>query len=109
VAQEGALSAEFLERLPEIEQRLVGAVRRCCPPWLTAQADDLVQAAMIKVVERERRNPVVSDLTPAYLWRVAYCAVVDEIRRHRRRRVKRATCHKVHKVGGGLGGSGLVR
>jgi RNA polymerase sigma-70 factor (ECF subfamily) len=86
VSEERALSAEFLDRLPEIEQRLIVAVRRTCPSWLAAQADDLVQAAMIKVVEKARRNAEAPEVTPAFLWRVAYCAVVDEIRRHRRRR-----------------------
>jgi RNA polymerase sigma-70 factor, ECF subfamily len=91
VPGEGDLPAAFLERLPDIEQKLVGAVRRCCPPWLAAQADDLVQAAMMKVVEHSRRNPASPEVTGAYLWRVAYSSVVDEIRRHRRRREVRLT------------------
>jgi len=86
VAEEPAVPPQILARLPEIEQKLAAAVRSCCPRWLATQADDLVQGAMIKVVERSRRNPLSSEVTPGYLWRVAYCAVVDEIRRHRRRR-----------------------
>ncbi len=84
--EHGALPAELLERLPEVERQLVAAVRRCCPPWLAAHADDLVQEAMIKVVERARRRPGAPEVASAYLWRVAYSALVDEIRRHRRRR-----------------------
>jgi RNA polymerase sigma-70 factor (ECF subfamily) len=81
-----SLPAEFIARLPEVERKLVAAVRRCCPPWLSADADDLVQAAMIKVLDRTRRDPAAAEVAPAYLWRIAYSAVVDEIRRRRRRR-----------------------
>jgi RNA polymerase sigma-70 factor, ECF subfamily len=86
VSQQPVLSAELLDRLPEVRQKLTVAVRRTCPPWLAAQAEDLVQAAMVKIVDLAARSAEPQEITAAYLWRVAYCAVVDEIRRQRRRR-----------------------
>lgn len=86
MADDRTLPAHLLERLPEIQRTLTAAVRRTCPPWIAAQVDDLVQAATIKVLDRARRSAGPQDLTAAYLWRVGYCSVVDEIRRSRRRR-----------------------
>lgn len=58
------------------------AVRRVCPRWLAAEADDIVQAALLRVLAAHDGRP----LAAAYLWRAAYTATVDEIRRQRRRR-----------------------
>lgn len=65
---------------------LVRAVARVCPGWLADRRDDIVQTALLKVVEI-RRKAEESDPPPAsYLWKVAYTATMDEIRRLRRRR-----------------------
>jgi RNA polymerase sigma-70 factor (ECF subfamily) len=61
-------------------------VRRVCPPWLSAQADDIVQVAVLRVVEIARRGEGTGGFRSSYLWRVAYSVTVDEIRRLRRRR-----------------------
>jgi RNA polymerase sigma-70 factor (ECF subfamily) len=61
---------------------LARAVCRICPSRLAAQADDIVQAALLKVLAVHDGRPIAS----AYLWRAAYTATVDEIRRRRRRR-----------------------
>ena len=53
---------------------------RTCPPWLADQRDDIVQNALLrvmKVLEREEEGI----RTASYLWRVAYSAVVTEIRK----------------------------
>ena len=69
----------------DIRLRLVRSVHRVCPRWLRGRAEDIVQNALIRVLEisreRESRAPVPS----SYLWKVAYSATVDEIRRLRRR------------------------
>jgi RNA polymerase sigma-70 factor, ECF subfamily len=62
--------------------RLVVAVRRVCPPWLRDSSDDLVQTAVMKLL----RSTVEIESTDAYLSRVAYTVVIDEIRRRKRRR-----------------------
>lgn len=61
------------------------AVRRQCPAWLSAHADDIVQAALTKVMAADRRGEGERTLTSFYLHRVAHSALVDEIRRWKRR------------------------
>ncbi len=63
---------------------LVRAVRRHCPAWLAGDAEDLVQEALIRVMQRQR-SASPPDASPAYLRRVAYSVVIDEIRKRRRR------------------------
>lgn len=77
------LGDELLER---IRARVVRSVSRVCPAWLAAEADDMVQVAMIKVV-RELGAREGNTVPPSsYLMKVAYSAMVDEIRRRRRMR-----------------------
>jgi RNA polymerase sigma-70 factor (ECF subfamily) len=64
---------------------LVRAVTRVCPSWLSSRSDDLVQVALMKVVDVQKRGEGTADLSASYLRKVAYSAVVDEIRRCRRR------------------------
>jgi RNA polymerase sigma-70 factor (ECF subfamily) len=65
---------------------LARAVRRQCPPWLSADADDLAQAAVMKVLSRSSGSEGNGSLSSFYLHRVAHSALVDEIRRRQRRR-----------------------
>ena len=65
---------------------LSAAVARICPSWLADRADDLIQTALIKVLEICRKREGTAAFTSLYLRRTAYCALVDEIRRLRRRR-----------------------
>ncbi|MEM8930787.1 MAG: sigma-70 family RNA polymerase sigma factor [Acidobacteriota bacterium] len=60
------------------------AVAAVCPGWLIDRRDDLVQAAMLGLMKAHERRPM--DFSPPYLKRVAFHALVDEIRRQRRRR-----------------------
>ncbi len=71
--------------LEEIRRRLVRAVARQCPAWLSDHREDLVQEAMLRVVDLLRRDPE-REFNDAYLRRTAYSALVDEIRRARWRR-----------------------
>lgn len=70
----------------EIHRVIERAVRHACPSWLAADADDIAQAATLKVLDllerREEKEPLVS----SYLWRAAHSELVDEIRRRRSRR-----------------------
>lgn len=61
--------------------RLEVAVRRVCPSWLRESQDDLVQMVAMKLL----RAGSYGDHPDAYLSRVAYTVVIDEIRRRRRR------------------------
>lgn len=73
------------DELEALRADLVRAVQRVCPPWLADRREDLVQEALIRVAEIRRSEPD-RELAPSYLRRSAYNALVDEIRRLRRRR-----------------------
>ncbi len=74
------------EDLEGLRASLREAVRRCCPSWLAADAEDIVQEAMLKVLRVLEHREGSAGLPSSYLWRVAYSATVDEIRRRERRR-----------------------
>jgi RNA polymerase sigma-70 factor (ECF subfamily) len=65
---------------------LVISVRRTCPRWLSDRADDIVQDALIRVMDWQKKNEHIGEPPSSYLWKVAYSATVDEIRRARRHR-----------------------
>lgn len=69
----------------ELRRRLEGALGRICPHWLAERREDLVQAALVKMMEIEKRREGETEWTSFYLSRVAHSALVDEIRRRRRR------------------------
>ncbi len=60
-------------------------MRRVCPGWMSDSRDDLIQVAVIRVLEIQRKSEGKKEFSSSYLWRVAYSALVDEIRRRRRR------------------------
>jgi RNA polymerase sigma-70 factor (ECF subfamily) len=66
------------------------AVARVCPKWIADRRDDLVQAAVIRVMRIAREQPSPNEgtrvLSTSYLYKVAYSVLVDELRRLRRRR-----------------------
>lgn len=65
---------------------LRAAVARICPPWLADQVDDLAQVALMRVLGLQRQREGNAEFSALYLRKAAYCALVDEIRRRRRRR-----------------------
>ena len=69
----------------QLHRELVRAVDRICPRWLTDKADDLVQVALMRVMEIQRKKEGTAELNSLYLRRAAYSAMIDEIRRLRRR------------------------
>jgi RNA polymerase sigma-70 factor, ECF subfamily len=70
---------------PALRDALLRAVSHHCPHWLASHREDLVQSAMVRVLERERREGYEAVRTATYAWKVAYSVVVDEIRRRLRR------------------------
>ena len=73
----------------KLRQDFVKAVARLCPQWLANQRDDLVQAAVMRVMQIVSRQQHAGGDDPAlaasYLYKVAHSALVDEIRRANRR------------------------
>ncbi len=75
------------ETVSKLRQTLERVVQRACPPWMAAHRDDLVQAAVLKVLAvQEKKGEGIGEMPASYLYRVAHSALVDEIRRHRRKR-----------------------
>ena len=73
-------------RWTSLAATMARAVRRQCPAWLSDHAQDIAQAALMKVLSLARRSEGERPLTSFYLHRAAHSALVDEIRRRRRRR-----------------------
>jgi RNA polymerase sigma-70 factor (ECF subfamily) len=83
---DGQAPAATEARWTALRAALVRAVRRQCPRWLSDHADDLVQAALMKVMAAAGGSEGNRPLSSFYLYRVAHSALVDEIRRRQRRR-----------------------
>lgn len=69
-----------------LRAKLTRVVARACPPWAVAQRDDIVQAAMLRVLRARDRRDRDEPLPESYLWKAAYSATIDEIRRLRAKR-----------------------
>lgn len=74
------------ENYSKLRADIARAVARVCPGWLVDRRDDLVQVAMMRVMEIHRKSEGKRELSSSYLYRVAHSALIDEIRRIRRRR-----------------------
>lgn len=62
---------------------------RACPAELATAREDLVQSALVRILERERAGEQNLVRTASYLWRVAFTATADELRRRRSETVHR--------------------
>src|SRR4029078_4631143 len=69
----------------QLPRDVVRAVGRVCPRWMADRADDLVQVALMRVMEIQRRKEGTAEFSVFDLKKVAYSAMIDEIRRLRRR------------------------
>ncbi len=68
-----------------LRAKLSRVVARACPPWAMSQREDIVQVAMMRVL-RVRARREGEPLPSSYLWKVAYTATIDEIRKLRAKR-----------------------
>ena len=68
-----------------LRDQLEQSVQRVCPRWLSDRRDDLVQVGLLRVMAVLEKSEWKRELGTSYLSRVAYSALVDEIRRLRRR------------------------
>ncbi len=73
------------ERYRTLRADLSRTVRRVCPPWLADRHDDLIQVAVMRVMSVEEKTEGKRELSASYLYRVATSALIDEIRRLRRK------------------------
>jgi RNA polymerase sigma-70 factor, ECF subfamily len=81
-SREGIAATDY-ERL---RSHLSRAVARVCPRMLADRRDDLVQDCFIRVMDVARRSEGELRVPSSYLYKVAHSALVDEIRRVRRKR-----------------------
>lgn len=70
----------------QLRRALSRAVARVCPAWMATHGEDIVQIAMAKVLRAMERGKAADEIGRAYLARVAYNALVDEMRKQTRRR-----------------------
>lgn len=69
-----------------LRRQLLRSVGRICPAWLADRKEDIVQSAIVRILETQKKNEHDWMPLPSYVWKVAYTATVDEIRRIRRKR-----------------------
>ena len=74
------------DAMESLVHRVRAAVRRSCPPYLAAQADDIAQEVLIQLLRKIDRTEGNSSFSSMYLLKAAHGATVDEIRRRSRRR-----------------------
>lgn len=74
------------EDVARLRARLLAAVRRRSPPWLAADAEDIVQTVLVRILDRERRGGGSETFGASYLERAAQTALIDAIRARFRRR-----------------------
>lgn len=70
----------------QVRRRLAVAVARVCPRWLADRSEDIVQVAFTRVLAAVDAQTEADPLPASYLWKAAYSATIDEIRRLRRER-----------------------
>ncbi len=71
--------------LVALRQDLKRAVAQTCPRWMSDRSEDIIQVALMRVVEIHRKREGNAEFSSFYLRKAAYSAVIDEIRRLRRR------------------------
>jgi RNA polymerase sigma-70 factor (ECF subfamily) len=69
-----------------LREQIARSVASVCPGWLAADRDDIVQAVLTRVIDIVQRGEWNGPPGASYLWKAAFNATIDEIRRVRRRR-----------------------
>src|SRR4051794_18325309 len=75
---------EVAERARKLLDGVRRAIRRACPRDLAGLSEDLVQAAVLRVLEREHVDGQRKAIS--YAWHAAFSVTIDELRKLRRRR-----------------------
>lgn len=78
-------SDETSDEYARMRAKLVQAIRYYCPGWLSEVSEDLVQTALVSVLEARKNKGDEREVPSAYLYKAAYSALVNEIRQRRRR------------------------
>lgn len=70
----------------QLQRILRHAVARVCPRALDSEREDLVQSAMVRILERASGGEASEIRSTSYLVKVAFSTMVDVMRRMNRRR-----------------------
>ena len=68
----------------QLRADLEKAIHKICPAWMSPYKDDLIQVGLMRVMDLHQKNSG-KELNRTYLYKTAHSALVDEIRRLRRR------------------------
>src|SRR5262249_24118685 len=68
----------------DLRRALDSALARRCPRSLIDRREDIVQVALMRLVQIQQRGERNTPFPASYLWKAAYSAMIDEIRRLRR-------------------------
>jgi len=74
------------EAYASLRRKLEQALSKICPYLPASEKDDVVQAAILRLLKIQQKSEGNREFNASYLWRVAYSALIDETRRRRRRR-----------------------
>ena len=74
------------EAYASVRRKLEQAVSKICPYLPASDKDDVVQAAILRLLKIQQKSEGNREFNASYLWRVAYSALIDETRRRRRRK-----------------------
>ena len=88
-APDGAVPAHSIPsqgELRDLRRRLSVAVSRACPGWLAQDREDIVQNALVKLIDALGKSEGKREFSSIYLAKAAHGATVDEIRRRCRRK-----------------------
>ena len=69
------------EAIEDLRRRIVYAVNRSCPSWLSSQAEDIVQTVLVRLIQATKKSEGNKSYSAMYLEKAAYGSTVDEIRR----------------------------
>ncbi|HKQ97765.1 MAG TPA: sigma factor, partial [Candidatus Polarisedimenticolia bacterium] len=83
ISAQPATVGEPDEGLEALRAPVRAAIRKVCPARLRHLADDIVQDVLLRLMEIRRRDWGNRPFPASYLYRAAYNATVDEIRRRR--------------------------
>lgn len=76
---------ETAEYFQQLRQDLEKAVLHHCPKQMLDHKDDLIQAGMMKVMAAWEKQKDQPSFNNTYLYKIAHSALIDEVRRIRRR------------------------
>lgn len=84
---------------PEVTRRVRLTIQRCCPTWLLKEREDLIQRAILRLLEKSQKIESKHGFCASYIYQTATSVVIDEVRKRRKiemRTVPQESGDKVH-------------